>query len=443
MLSILILILFSCLATALQVTPNSPCAQFCLDSPDLDRSDPKSSSTRGKDIVCRDDDFKSKAQGQKFQRCLACLQDSTFKQGSESDQDWFLYNLRYSFDYCVFGFPNATGIDSSPCVTSEACGPLAAALKQGITDPDDRKQYGYCDADGKAMLGDAYAKCYACVKADRTQTIVSNFLVALEAGCQQRPQPGKVVGLNDTVFSETSIQMAEPSASVVPENKTALPNAAIAGIAVGGFVFLLLAAGCIYMQYRKRKNRAARKRRSSLSFRCQAHLSPRSPGFRNLGDDDFSPRYMEENSPSRPSLWNPRNAMSSLRNSHKLASITTTLPHPPAARYSPRQGPDDDITPDSAISTRSNAPLLFNMPEQNGLTPTTPFSSQGFAIASPRSGTLPPRERGARNDPWQQQHTSGSGKEFSKRKTRSWGAVAPVETQSIQIKFDPPPTRPR
>lgn len=72
-------------ATALQVTPNSPCSQFCFDS-----SNTNSSETRGDEIVCNDDDFKRKAEGQKFQRCLACLQDSSFKQGNESDQDWFL-----------------------------------------------------------------------------------------------------------------------------------------------------------------------------------------------------------------------------------------------------------------------------------------------------------------------------------------------------------------
>lgn len=83
-------LLFLRLATALQVTPNSPCTQFCIDKPDLDRSDPNSSNTQGDDIVCQDRDFSKKVEGQKFQRCLACLQDSTFERGQENDQDWFL-----------------------------------------------------------------------------------------------------------------------------------------------------------------------------------------------------------------------------------------------------------------------------------------------------------------------------------------------------------------
>jgi hypothetical protein len=82
--------------------------------------------------------------------------------------------MRYSFDYCIFGYPNATGISSGPCVTSEACGPIGNALKKGITEPNDREQYDYCDTDDKAMLGDAVDKCQACVKADSSQTIISN-----------------------------------------------------------------------------------------------------------------------------------------------------------------------------------------------------------------------------------------------------------------------------
>lgn len=84
----LLALLFWASATALQVTPNSPCAQFCHGAPDS-----KSNKTHGDEIVCNDDDFKRQVEGQKFQRCLACLQDSTFEQGDENDQDWFLCKL--------------------------------------------------------------------------------------------------------------------------------------------------------------------------------------------------------------------------------------------------------------------------------------------------------------------------------------------------------------
>lgn len=77
------------LVSALQVTPNSPCASLCQDSPDLDVSDPNSSSTKNSDIVCEDAAYSSAA-GSKFKSCMTCLQRSTFSQGSESDTMWFL-----------------------------------------------------------------------------------------------------------------------------------------------------------------------------------------------------------------------------------------------------------------------------------------------------------------------------------------------------------------
>lgn len=77
------------LVAALQVTPDSPCSSFCLDAPDLDKADPESSNTLPEDITCRDEDFASRPEGQKFQRCLTCLQDSPYSKGHETDQQWF------------------------------------------------------------------------------------------------------------------------------------------------------------------------------------------------------------------------------------------------------------------------------------------------------------------------------------------------------------------
>ncbi|KAF5659169.1 exo-alpha-sialidase neuraminidase [Fusarium heterosporum] len=433
LLSIILSLLFVVSTTALQVTPNSPCAQFCFDQSDND-----SPKTRGDEIVCNDDDFKRKAEGQKFQRCLACLQDSTFKQGDESDQDWFLYNMRYSFDYCIFGYPNATDIPSGPCITSEACGPIGNALKEGIAQPNDREQYDYCDTDDKAMLGDAVAKCQACVKADSTHTIISNFLVALDAGCQQRPKPGTPIGLNDTVFSETTISILDPSASVVPGDSHALPNTSIAAIAVGAFAFLLISAGCIFMQHRRRKRNSTSNRRSSLSFRCQTHLTPRTPGFHDL------PPYMdEERSLSNSPFWGPRNSTGSPHDTHKLGIVTTTIPYPPPTRTPLHTPLREDASPTESISSSSNAPLLSNSAGPQCSTPgiASPLFSPGLSITTPRSATFP-RECHDSNNPWVQQQNSSSTKGFL-RKKQSRDSQAPSETRSIKIVFDPPPKRAR
>lgn len=91
-----------------------------------------------------------------------------------TDVDVGVDNLRYGFDYCVFGYPNATDVGSSPCITSEACGGLEDALKEGILSPMDREQYDYCNVEGNAMLSDAVERCRSCVKADRSHSYVSN-----------------------------------------------------------------------------------------------------------------------------------------------------------------------------------------------------------------------------------------------------------------------------
>src|SRR5437667_2027084 len=108
------------LASALQFTPNSPCASVCIDSQGLDKSDPGSSSTKGSDIVCTDAEFNTTSAGRKFRECQECLQTSRFSQGQENDQMWFLctpssspppaalrppalpHTIKYALDYLVF-----------------------------------------------------------------------------------------------------------------------------------------------------------------------------------------------------------------------------------------------------------------------------------------------------------------------------------------------------
>lgn len=180
------------LASALQVTPNSPCASVCLDSPDLDRSDPNSSNTKNKDIICKDRIVNSPAGG-KWKDCMTCLQTSPFSQDSETDQMWFLCeliklkivleqltnvyidNLRYTLSYCLFGYPNATDVETTPCSTSMACGPLQQSLKHGISDPKDTTTSSYCSADdGYASDPEIYGHCTSCLSAGGESDYLAN-----------------------------------------------------------------------------------------------------------------------------------------------------------------------------------------------------------------------------------------------------------------------------
>lgn len=192
--TLLSVVSFSQLAPALQVTPNSPCAAVCLDSPDLDVSDPNSSNTRNSDISCHDDDY-SRPVGTKFRECLTCLQHSGFSQGSESDSTWFLCtsplklppcqgwlliptldNLRYAAANCLWNYPNnATGLGSTPCTTELACGPLNVTIEHGILNPRDTTAYSYCSAANNAGMSDElFERCTSCIASDPRAHYLAN-----------------------------------------------------------------------------------------------------------------------------------------------------------------------------------------------------------------------------------------------------------------------------
>lgn len=432
--SVFTLTLLTAYATALQVTPNSPCASFCVDSNDLDFSDPNSSTTGNDDMTCYDSEYTSSPAGQKFQRCISCLEDSTFSQDDETDQLWFLYNLRYTFDYCIFGFPNAKDVASTPCSTETACGELQAALTGDHLEAE-TIDYSYCSADGGAMGGSAVEKCLACVSASDDQDFLANYIVALDAGCKQQPPAGTLVGLNDTVFSKTRIGAVDPATEAGENDQGAVPMGTIVGIAVGAVVVILAIAGVTFVCCRKRRNRrrlrlegdrSSRIRpqlggpngpASPLSFRCQTHVSPRSPtfpeaisevttpqgekgyydhraGFKPYSASPVSPpmtpsamwpvqqnsAYLSESKASPPQNTRRENTIPALH------SITTTTAGPALPRHahyhsgSPPFSPDDynDIPPPSTVSTRSTAQLLPQI---------KPYNPAEYAAGSAATGS--------------------------------------------------------
>ncbi|KAL2266300.1 hypothetical protein VTJ83DRAFT_5652 [Remersonia thermophila] len=419
------------LSSALQVTPNSPCAPVCMDSPGLDVSDPNSSTTKTSDIPCVDSDYSSPV-GAKFKDCMTCLQSSTFSQGSESDVMWFLYNLRYAASFCVFGHPNGTGFGSSPCTTDASCGRLASSFEHGIPDPSGTTAYSYCSAGGgQAMDFDTYERCVPCISADGTHEILTNFFVALEAGCRQQPAPGVVLGLNDTIFSTTQVSIVDPADLLKDKDseKPPLPVTVIIGIVAGAVIVLLIISATTFICLRRRRNRRARAsghfdfshrshRRSSMSFQCQTHLvSPRfwpdasaSQDFNALSpatNDDgpatarrssiYKPPALEEDKPQLEQ--EPQQGFEkSITKKAALASvplhqISTTLPPvspPPQAHcYSPFSPASTDHlirSPLSADSARSTTALLPSIkpyvPAEHGMLNSSPAT---VTTASPVS----------------------------------------------------------
>ncbi|KAI1774162.1 hypothetical protein F4818DRAFT_442323 [Hypoxylon cercidicola] len=484
--SFLLLSLLAQHATGLQVTPNSPCASFCVDTPGLDFSDPNSSTTGNGDISCYDSDYSSSPAGQKFQSCMSCLQDSTFSQGN---------NLRYTFDYCIFGFPNAT-VASTPCSTSFACGDLRESLTDGNLNPEENG-YSYCPGSG-AMADDMVSKCMSCVSASDDQDYLANYLIALDAGCKQRPPTGMAIGLNDTVFSKTRISAVDPTAEDTSDKKQSTVSVSqIAGIVAGAVVIVLAIAGFLFVRCRKRRNRSlivggtkvvatGQKSRhrpaSSLSFRCQTHLTPRSPTFFPNPSDGtieeekpyvgpFSALGSHPISTESPkqATWQTQNGnprLSSFARGDKmlpLHNIATAIPAiPDSVHYStspkaPFFSPTDE--PASTTSTKSTSQLLplrqYN-PAEYGVTSPQLGSTPDGTFSSPTSGStssplmsrawdqrtpawdLPPRgsSRPAGIGAWER---VAAGVANKNRRTSNNGS--PVETTHINFNYPPPPAR--
>ncbi|KAI1856101.1 hypothetical protein JX265_011816 [Neoarthrinium moseri] len=257
------LVLLSCLlillgtAVGLQVTPGSQCATLCLDNPESDPLNPASSSTNPWDISCSDDEFSETSKGIKFKNCVDCLQESQAVNGEENDAAWFLYNLRYSVDVCLFGFPNVSKPISSPCDINYACQPLKTSLEAGILDTNGTTTFEYCDADGSRFSGASIDACVQCLKSSTNQEHLANFITALRAGCQQRPQPGALLGLSGSLFTEYLVNITAPpsnnTATSDSGSTTTMTTGAIVGIAVGAALLFLGGTALFWVYYRKQK----------------------------------------------------------------------------------------------------------------------------------------------------------------------------------------------
>ncbi|KAI3321780.1 hypothetical protein HD806DRAFT_147026 [Xylariaceae sp. AK1471] len=258
--------------SALQTTPGSACAAFCLDNPESDPLNPASSNTTPSDITCTDDSYENSTTGIKFKNCLDCLQKSNATSGTENDVSWFLYNIRYSVDVCLFGFPEASKGVSSPCNINWACQPLKTALEAGNLDAT-RDQFEYCSASGNFTSSRHIDDCIKCFASSPNQGYMSNFVTALRAGCEQKPAPGELIGLSGSLFTDSLVNITTPPVTVSSDNKDTgfgiTSTGAIVGISLGG-ALLFLGGLALFWVYHRRQKRI-----------FQGVLTPNDPGSRS------------------------------------------------------------------------------------------------------------------------------------------------------------------
>ncbi|KAF4499169.1 hypothetical protein FAGAP_4645 [Fusarium agapanthi] len=188
-------------AAAILVADNSPCGTVCGNVLDATTND---------DVVCQEGDYTSGA-GIVFQQCLTCEQSSDYTtKNNQTDQEYYLYVE--SYDYC----------DNWP-----------------VHDTAD------------------FIGCTECLQAGDNH-FLANFITVLQAGCEQKPQPGTLVSTEGSIFSRDDVNVTEPTpvASVNPDwlDQGPISLGAKVGIAAGGVAFILFMLGfCIIWRGRRRR----------------------------------------------------------------------------------------------------------------------------------------------------------------------------------------------
>ncbi|KAF4119654.1 hypothetical protein GMORB2_4563 [Geosmithia morbida] len=266
-------------AHGLLATSGSSCEALCRDGA-------SASTTNTSEIVCEDKKFSNTEQGLKFKNCISCLQDSKESSGSYADVYAYLYNLRYAFDVCLYSYPAISpgGFLNTPCNIDSTCGDLEKGLRTSL-DPQTENQYDYCEEDGGLANNGSYTNCLQCLRATPNQQYFSNFLVALKAGCEQKPIAGNLTSTSGDLFSTEWNTILDPADDVRNKPKGAgsstLTTGAIVGI-VAGIVLAIIGVGTVvFMRCRRRRNANREK------IETPSPLTPGGPGYitnsRNAG----------------------------------------------------------------------------------------------------------------------------------------------------------------
>ncbi|EEY14091.1 conserved hypothetical protein [Verticillium alfalfae VaMs.102] len=240
---------------SLYVTPESDCAALCLGSANETISSTEASISAS-DIACRDAEYSSSSSGIRYRNCIDCLSKSQETDGEESDLQWMLYNMRYALNTCLFDDSTAV---NSPCIINYACEPLEDALRTGLSTPGEQN-FDYCTADEGAFSKKWHWSCVSCLKSSGTQVYLSNFLQALKAGCEQKPELGDVLTMRGEIFSNTLLNITVTNTTLPGEggaDSSTMTTGTLVGIGVGGGLGLLGAIALTVACCRRRKKRKA------------------------------------------------------------------------------------------------------------------------------------------------------------------------------------------
>ncbi|KAH7075281.1 hypothetical protein FB567DRAFT_536558 [Paraphoma chrysanthemicola] len=270
-----LLVFLSTISSALEVSPDSPCAPKCIDDPRTgNASDVASSLTFNRDLFCYDWEVvgnNATQSGQKFKDCNNCMKSSGYAWTTavERDTNWFLFNNRAVVDWCLFGRfaeeENKNISQSSIYKTcNNKCSQIYDAADYNIKQRPD--SYSFCDYSGN-FTTDAQS-CLTCLYETPGLTILGNVLTTVVDLCKKKP--GKVydVPKDQEIYAATKIALAassasasgsaSPSSSNTPSTSSqsaGLSKGAIAGIVLGALVGIAVILGAVLFLLRRKKNK--------------------------------------------------------------------------------------------------------------------------------------------------------------------------------------------
>ncbi|KAJ4375946.1 hypothetical protein N0V83_001225 [Neocucurbitaria cava] len=277
-------------SSALEVSPDSPCAPKCLDNPNGNVSDVDSSKTFNYNLACHDWEYmgdNSTQVGQKFKDCNNCLKSSEYidTASDERDVEWFLFNNRGTVDWCLFGrFDNEKDKNITGSSIYKQCKNDCDAIytSADYTIKKDPASYSFCDYDGN-FTADADT-CLSCLRKQDGLSILGNILETVQDLCKQKP--GRVYDFpdNQEIYTTTPITLSatsstSPSASPSPSPtpSSGLSTGGIVGIALAGVALVL---GVILYFLRKRKNKNKSKQMAvAQGENGYGNLNTHGPGY--------------------------------------------------------------------------------------------------------------------------------------------------------------------
>ncbi|KAL4796810.1 hypothetical protein BDV19DRAFT_378022 [Aspergillus venezuelensis] len=252
----LVLLQLGQLAAAFRTTPGSPCESSCSPTND----------TLPSEVVCLDNDFSNTDTGRRFKECISCQLESTFTDdiSHESDVEWGLYNLRFAFSSCVYGYPEKVADISNPCPV--ACEDLESPIEFQLANPSGENLETWCDTASFAdnEVSDC-GKCYNLTRTTRadgagSQVYMANFLESLRYNCHfQTPTEEEFPITPARIFTESLLPSS--TADLISGSGGTDNLALIIAMPILGFVILccLLALGCFFF-IRSRRKKARRLR---------------------------------------------------------------------------------------------------------------------------------------------------------------------------------------